>query len=362
MRVRRDNRLACSSLRRRILLSVVSALVMIGALEFVARRLDPRTLGFRFDGEEFGPPIEFFIDTATNAHGFHDVEWPPPSDESTRVILLGDSYVTGYWARAERTVGQRLQTHLTSRAGRRHTVYSIGKPGWGQRHVLAALREHGAKIDPDLVVHLVLTFNDIRNNDPKLNARGMREMVAKSGIRPGVVRMRAADAPGLLFPGSVLNQLVSHRFALLKRGERTGVPVDYMVYDVNLDADWTRAWEATFRLLDEIKEETERLGARFLLVSASTPHGVLGPEEGRRQLESAFPALVEHDIDLDFPDRRIAEYASSRGIDYLSLEEVFRERSEGRRGAFHWEIDGHWNVAGNDLAGATIADYVLARE
>ncbi len=361
-RIRLEHRQAASSKSKLVLLSIVSTLALIGALELFARRLDSRTLGFQFDGKEFRPPLEFFPDLTTNAQGFHDVDWPPADDDSTRVILLGDSYVVGYWVGTAKTVGQRLQAHLTSGSGRRHVVYSIASSGWGQRHALPALRQHGKALDPDWVVHLVLSSNDIRNNDPKLNARGLREMVTGVGEIPGVVRMRAADAPGLLFPGSVLNQLVSHRVALLKQKKPTAVPLDYRVYDKNPDPAWTRAWEETFRLLDEIKEETERLGARLLLVTASTPHGVLGPEEGRRQLEAAYPALVALDIDLDLPDRRLAEYARSRGIDFLRLESVFRDRSQGRRGAFHWEIDGHWNAEGNDLAALTIAEHLLPLE
>lgn len=345
-----------------VLLALASTLALIGALELVARRLDSMTLGFSFDGKEFRPPIEFIPDLTVNAQGFHDVEWPPPDDDSTRVALLGDSFVSGYWVGTSGTVGQRLQSHLTSGSGRRHVVYSIGKVGWGQRQELPALRRHGEALDPDWVVHLVLTFNDIRNNDRELNAGGIRRMVEGRYALGGVIRLRSADAPGLLFPGSVLNQLVSHRLALLTRERPTDVPLDYKVYDKNPDAAWTRAWGETFRLLDEIKAETERLGARFLLVSASTPHGVLGPEEGRRQLEATYPALVGRDIDLDLPDRRLAEYARSRGIDFLRLEPIFRDRSQGNRGAYHWQIDGHWNAKGNELAAVTIAEHLLAIE
>jgi len=142
-RVRLDHQAAGPSKARLVLLSLVSTLALIGALELVARRLDSHTLGFYFNGKEFGPPLEFIPDLTTNAHGFHDVEWPPPDDDSTRVVLLGDSYVAGYWVRTDGTVGQRLQSHLTSGSGRRHIVHSIGKAGWGQRQALPALRQHG---------------------------------------------------------------------------------------------------------------------------------------------------------------------------------------------------------------------------
>lgn len=344
---------------RLLLLSLVATLVLIGALELVARRLDVGTLGFHFDGREFRPPLEFFPDLTKNAQGYHDVEWPPVDDEATRVLLLGDSYVASYWTRTSGTVGQRLQAHLTSESGRRHVVYSIGKSGWGQRHALAALREHGEALDPDYVVHLVLLFNDVRNNDRQLNIRAIGEMLNGRRLNIGALRLRAEDAPGLLFPGSVLNQLVSHRVALLTREKPTRVPLDYKVYDQNPDPAWARAWDTTFQLLDEIKDEAERLGARFLLVTASTPHGVLEPEEARRQLEAAYPAMAALDIDLELPDRRLAEYARSRDIDLLRLEPIFRDKSAGRRGAYHWEIDGHWNAKGNELAAEVIAQHML---
>lgn len=351
---------AGSSWGKLILLSLVTTLALLGVLELVARRLDSKTLGFQFNGVEFVPPVEFIPDLKKNAQGFHDVEWPPLDDDTTRVVLLGDSYVAGYWVRTAGTVGQRLQAHLTSESGRRHVVYSIGKSGWGQRHALRALREHGRAVDPDWVVHLVLTFNDIRNNDAWLNPRGIRQMLNGRNAGPGVFRLRAAEAPGLLFPGSVLNQLVSHRIALLRWEKPIDVPLDYRVYDEKPDREWTRAWAATFQALDQIKKETELLGARFLLVTVSTPHGVLGAEEGRRQLEAAYPGLVAWDIDLDLPDQRIAEYASSRGIDFLRLEPIFRDESDGRRGAYHWELDGHWNAQGNELAAEVIARHMLA--
>lgn len=344
------------------LLSIVSILVLLGALELVARSLDSRTLGFRFNGKAFVPPIEFVPDLKTNAQGFHDVEWPAPDGESVRVVLLGDSYVAGYWVRRANTVGQRLQVHLTREAGRGHVVYSIGKPGWGQRHQLPALREYGEALDPDWVVHLMLPFNDIRNNDRNLHAQSLRQSVTERRTSAGLGRMRAADAPALLFPGSVLNQLVSHRLGLLMSQKPIDIPLDYAVYDQTPDPTWARAWETTFGLLDEIKAEADRLGARFLIVSVSTPHGVLGAEEGRRQLEAAYPALVGRDIDLDLPDRRVAEYARGRGIDFLRLEPIFRDRSQGDRGAYHWEIDGHWNAKGNELAAELIAERMLATE
>ena len=43
----------------------------------------------------------------------------------------------------------------------------------------------------------------------------------------------------------------------------------------------------------------------------------------------------------------------------LALEPDFRE--ETARGAtLHWSHDGHWNVAGNDLAGRLLAEWIAA--
>lgn len=156
---------------------------------------------------------------------------------------------------------------------------------------------------------------------------------------------------------SVLNQLVSHRLARLRMGSPADAPLDYRVYAPDAGPDWERAWMRTFELLRATRDAAKGLSAGYMIVSASTPQGVLGAAEGRRVLEASYPALVDLELDPDLPDRRRARFAAEEGIPFLALEPLLREK-QATRGTLHWPINGHWNVRGNDEAAREIARFV----
>jgi hypothetical protein len=238
-------------------------------------------------------------------------------------------------------------------------VISLGYNAWGQREELAALKEYGQATQPAWVVTLFLVFNDVRNNSPDLQMQGRDQQVRILQFRPDWVRLSADSAPFLFFRWSALNRLISHRLALLLSTDRNDkIPLDYFVYKKPLDAEWEDAWEHTELLLDETQMQADRLGARYAIVSASTPHGVMGPEKGVRHLGAVYPKMRDVQWDLDQPDERLAEYCRRRDIPFLRLEPIFRHEtlSEGR--TLHWRYDGHWNVEGNDLAGERIAHFL----
>ena len=65
-------------------------------------------------------------------------------------------------------------------------------------------------------------------------------------------------------------------------------------------------------------------GARYIIVAASTPHGVWGAEEGLRRLKAVYPGMKERQWDLDKPDKRVESFCRDHGIPFLALEPLFR--------------------------------------
>ena len=114
-------------------------------------------------------------------------------------------------------------------------------------------------------------------------------------------------------------------------------------------------------LLLATRDLTRHIGARYVIVSASTPHGVLGKQEGLGRLQKIYPGMRDRQWDLDGPNRRLAAFCQANDIPFLNLEPEFREQTEkGQR--LHWKFDGHWNAAGNDLAGRLIAEFIETLE
>jgi hypothetical protein len=181
-------------------------------------------------------------------------------------------------------------------------------------------------------------------------------------FRAGMLSIDADDVPLFFFRWSRLNQLISHRLAYLSRDQTVAaLPLAYRVYALEEDANWQQAWRATARLFRQTNDLATSIGARYVVVAASTPHGVWGAENGLERLIAAYPGMAELNWDLDKPDKRIAKFCRENDIPFLALEPLFRvETGRGRRLHFHY--NGHWNAEGDDLAAQHIADFLLALE
>ena len=213
------------------------------------------------------------------------------------------------------------------------------------------------------MVTLFFSLNDVKNNDSQLQARGASQRFRMTEIRPGRVNLERDDAPLFWIERSVLNQTVSFRLGRYwARRSYREVPVDYLVYAEEEGADWTKAWRQTRELLLATRSQSEALGARYALVSASTPQGIQGPEAWLRILVQSYPAMESGAWNIDKPDQRLAAIAEANDLPFLALEPLFRGLTQQEGKALHWKIDGHWNVEGNDEAGKAIALFLVEQQ
>jgi len=336
-----------------------SLLVALSLAELAVRALPEAMLGFRFERGRFRLPREFAADPIRNELGFHDVSPAVRRPGARRVLLLGDSYVEGYSVPIPETLGRRLEHYLDGMEAGRYQVVAIGRSGWGQREQLRALRRHGAALRPDLVLTLFLSLNDVEENSDELKQQ-VREQLSRGElmVRPGWLFESAEAAPFLYARWSALNRLLSQRLAMARARRAAPIPVDYLVYARGDRPRWREAWSRTERLLLETREQAGRLGAGYAIVSASTPQGVWGAQDGLRRLLESYPAMRTLHWDLDLPDRRMAKLCRHHRIPFSALEPRFRteQRQGGRR--LHWRYDGHWNAEGNDFAARLLAGFV----
>lgn len=349
-------RLACAGLGITLALALGEA---------SARLLPEEVRGYVFRDGVFQRPPEFAEDTTHNALGLHDLP-PTAAPEGKRVLLLGDSYVAALSVPIEHTVGRRLAWHGAEADPRRSLeVIAVGRPGWGQLEELEALRLAPAEWAPELVLTLLLPFNDIRDNLPELDRRADQQLAHLARYRPGWLRLRREDAPLLLLGCSELNRWFSFQLARRARGGvgASEIPLDYLVYakapdPAAADPLWLAAWEATESALRATAALARERGARYALALASTPHGILGPEAGLAVLRRNYPRLAERHLDLEGPARRLRAFCEAEGIPFLDLEPLLRAEQERTQVPLHWPRDGHWNEAGNDAAGRELARFV----
>lgn len=317
---------------------------------------------------------EFVVRVRINADGFRDVSHRlERTPGTTRILLLGDSFVEAMQVPLEATVGRRLEAELRAR-GHAAEVISMGVSAFGTAGELLLYRQRGRRYHPDLVVLAFYPGNDVRNNSPDLEDVLVPQYGTDGDILRLVPRRRQSRRGGWLGHSKLYRYA---RWLLLTRhpglvgwlheagwtdarppfGERRqdGIPTDYGVYAVNLEGAWEEAWEHTRRMLDRLAAEVREDGARLAVIVVA----------GREQVEpgvwdeilASYPAMRHRAWDLDGPTRRLLRWCENRSVPCLDLTPAFREKR--RQGIpLHFRHDGHWNAEGHALAARVTAPFL----
>jgi hypothetical protein len=328
-----------------------------------------------------------------NRDGLRDEEHPlakPPRE--LRIALLGDSMVEALQVPRDRTFWELVERRLEGcepLRGRRVEVLNFGVSGYGTAQELLTLRHEVWKYRPDLVLLGFYAGNDVRNNHRPLEQDPLRPYFTLAGDPPRLVldasfrdsrgyRLRRS-APGRLLYGlldasralqlgkqakSALDGLVgAWKARKSTRGEAAlqELGLDNAVYAPPADAEWRQAWRTTEALIRQMNREARAHGARFAVVTLTTPIQV-DPDAGKRR---AFAARLGV-RDLFAPERRLAAFARREGFLLLPLAPDL-QRHAARTGAYLHGFpntppgEGHWNPEGHRVAGNRIALW-LCRE
>lgn len=320
-----------------------------------------------------------------NSAGLRDREHAREKPPNTlRVAVLGDSYAealqvpaeAAFWAVAER----RLQT-CAAAGGRGVELINFGVSGFSTARELITLRRRVWQYSPDVVVLLVTTANDIRDNSRVLSREYEGEPLPYFVYKDGALVLddslvgRRNESLKFRFQqsalGGWLNSLKDRsRLAALVDKARSAAYKNRLareagpggagrepgiaaaVYLEPKEDGWREAWRVTEGLLLLMRDETEARGAKFLVVTGSTGIQV-HPDASVRQ---DFMRRLGAD-DLFYPDRRIKTFGEREGIAVMNVAPALREHAE-RSGKFLHGTDGfgHWNATGHSLVGDLVAE------
>jgi lysophospholipase L1-like esterase len=311
-----------------------------------------------------------------------------------RIAILGDSCTEALQVPVGATFWSLLERQLPAcpalarRAGRRAgqiEVLNFGVSGYGTAQELLTLRGEVWKYRPDLVLLAFYTGNDVRNNyrpleqDPLrpyfvLDERGSLRLDDSfrdsQGYRlrrslPARALYAAFNHSRLLQLGKMAKSALDGYVGAWKARRVTTQPIeelglDNAVYQPPADAGWRAAWAVTEAMIGAMDAESRRHGARFAVVSLSTPIQV-DPSLAKRQ---AFARQLEVP-DLFYPDRRLAALGHAAGIPVLALAPPLAGDA-ARTGRFLHGFpntrpgEGHWNAAGHRAAARLLAAWLCA--
>jgi hypothetical protein len=320
-----------------------------------------------------------------NSAGLRDREHSPVKPPGTlRIAVLGDSFAealqvpmeAAFWAIAER----KLQG-CEAMGGRRVEMINFGVSGFSTARELITLRRRVWQYSPDIVVLLVTTSNDVRDNSRRLSLRYGNQPLPYFVYRDGalvlddsLLRGRNESPKFRLqqsFLGGSLDGLRNHvrlmglldkarealeNYKQKRRENPTAVGyepgLDTEVYRAPVDPDWSEAWRVTEGLMMLMRDEVRAHGAKFLLVTGGSSIQDYPDGEVRRR----FMQSVGTD-DLFYPDHRIKVLGEREGIEVLNLAPTLQEYADRNKTFLHGTDGfGHWNVLGHHLAGDLIAE------
>jgi hypothetical protein len=318
-------------------------------------------------------------DFALNRDGLRGRELPdgPAPEGVERIAFLGDSFLVAELLPEEDLVTARLEAALAEQ-GRAVEVYNLSAVDWGTGQQLLYLDRVGEQLAPDVVILAFFQGNDVVNNSLALaNATGTSP---GDPIRPYVV----PEADGLrvdyVDPTSAWLRRHSRIFATLERRLRPftsagsgpnrrervqmgRMPLEELeIFRRHAQSErWEQAWQDTFALLDALQARCDALGARLVVLSIPTVHQVLQTAEAVRFAAEARAYArrpLRSLLDWNEPDRRLASYFRTTGVEGVMLLEALRDAAT--RSEEVYAADAHLGSAGHAVL-AEAALNALAR-
>lgn len=318
-----------------------------------------------------------------NAAGFHDFEFTKEKGDGVfRIAVLGDSYVEALHVPREAAFHNRLEKILNDvfHGTPRFEVYAFGMSGNGTFSNYLYLMKYALSYTPNLVINAFLAGNDFRNDSVALSAESglTAPRFFPTFTAAGVLDVTAIDRllqDKIAFIGLMNIKKIASRFAFvmwlypryyaakafikdvpLPIMDRTAheLAVDDQVFLKKYPPVWNEAWQSEERLLAVMKQEIEKIGARFMLISLTEGFRV-HPSLMR---DKDFSEAQNSDLDFEKPERLLGAIAARHTISYLPLAPFFKHTAD-RLTVF--PCDGHWNAYGHELAATALSAFVMSQ-
>ncbi len=334
---------------------------------------------------------EFSRTFVRNARGMHDTDHPfdKPAD-TLRLLVLGDSFVEAMQVDEPLTAHQQLENRLRERAVAPNVeLVSAGVAGWGTGQQLQYYRHEGRAYQPDGVLLLFFIGNDVQDNLPGhvLTIDGFNRFApyfpvcadgtldpqawayvpgfeAAWGACPSWRRTMLNWVDGVRRQSALVAQLeplVLRRQPIRRLGREFDLP--YTALYLPTESETVRyGWQVTEGLIRQLATEVTADGARFGVIFFGPSEIVrlsLLSEGQQAQWYRENPALREAQV--DYPNRRLADFLTAQQIPHLDLQPHFRDHLRQTGTAVYFPLDRHWTVTGNRLVAETIAAWWLER-
>jgi hypothetical protein len=336
-----------------------------------------------------------------NSHGFRDREHTIAKPPGTlRIAVLGDSFTEAFQVPLEKafwSVMERKLQECPQVARSKVEVLSFGVSGFSTARELILLQKHIWQYSPDVIVLVVTTGNDVRDNSRTLNAYANHPLpyfVSQDGrlilddslvaAQNRTLNFRLHQSfigkslnwvqnhlrlLGLVYTAREAYQLSSQESARAPDGQKQQAGnvrfpdepgSDSEVFREPVNPEWDDAWRVTEALIVEMRDEVRAREAQFLVVTGSMGIQVNPDPNVRQEFMNRLGIRS-----LFYPDQRIKALGERQGFKVLSLAPKLADYASRNKVFLHGAFDGagrgHWNEIGHQLAGELIAQELCDR-
>ena len=361
---------------RRLLFTLIPLFIVLGLLEVVLRTThlfgayvswttpDPN-LGFRYvPGDHAWIFLEGNLRTTVhvNRYGWIAPEWSEPKPAGRlRIALLGDSFLEALQVERSETASAIAERELQERFGSGVDFITFGRSGFSQTEQFFLLQNEVMRFAPDVIVDFFFPGNDIADVNRSTAGNTLRPFYAvapdgklvfdNSFDRSTPYRLRVLIDP-FKRRSALISLIVQSYNAVLRRRASTSQQYDVERGYLSLctpapDASFQASYKLNRRILKDEAELARKHGIPFVLVTLDNPaYEPRVAEKIRHEVPIFDPYCIENDM---------ARLAHGVGAYHLGLQSIFAEAYSRNNRDLHWPSDGHWNEAGNRVAGHALA-------
>lgn len=309
----------------------------------------------------------------TNSDGWPDVEHTKEKpDDTYRILILGDSFVENLQVPLDRRFYRQLETNLNAAKfshqfdKEKVEVVALGRGNTGTAQQYLIIKDYGLSYNPDLIIHMFLTANDIKNNSAVLQGDPYLpyfELVENKLVEIPHNRRsdrRFSSIKEKLKNTRIVEILLHARQKYREQSDLTSAdyPTDYHVYDTTFNSGYQSAWEVTKELIIETKKLSENNHATYKLIVLANNEQV--HSHVWSELLETYPAMKTADLDQEQPDKLLDNFCVEHNVECHFMLPYFQKHiSQNPQQTTHHRYDGHWNEVGTNLAAEYLTDLLI---
>ncbi|HEV8198673.1 MAG TPA: hypothetical protein VGS03_01485 [Candidatus Polarisedimenticolia bacterium] len=283
---------------------------------------------------------------STDARGFRTGAAPVGQSE-VNLLALGDSFLAAEQVEDGDTMVRLLEERLSSRTGRRVSIWNSGVAGWNPNHYRIELQRVLDTSSPDGVLVFIYLGNDIIENvaasypprqpDERHHFRWPRSLALSDWVE------------ALGYPVNDFLEVRSQLFIfartrlkyLLMRLSLTPYTFPETLLARNASSP---AWETTAGILQDMRDAAGRRGIPILFVLIPSEDEA-DPAEARRTAEGL--GVPRGSYDLDQPHVRLGQELARRGLTVFDATGALRTAIAHATPDVYGHVDNHLGKAGH---------------